>query len=164
LLSDGRQPARLWRIVTGTLAIWSAEGARRFGQRWSPPGLPAICTGTSFAVCLLEILVHANRLTPPSAARCVAAMVPDGVSYETFDAGAHPGRDDPFDISVAQTFGRDWIVQCRSALLIVPAVVTGGRDANVVVNPDHPHAARIAVGPGCRQPSTGGCSAAGRWL
>jgi RES domain-containing protein len=31
-------------------------------------------------------------------------------------------------------------------LLIVPSVVTGGRDTNVVVNPDHPHATRIAIG------------------
>jgi len=31
--------------------------------------------------------------------------------------------------------------------LVVPSVVTAGRDTNVVVNPDHPDAARIVVGP-----------------
>jgi RES domain-containing protein len=140
-------PLRLWRIVTGTHPIWSGEGARLFGQRWNPPGLAAIYTGASFAVCLVEVLVHANRLTPPSAARFVEAEVPDDVSRETFDPTRHPGWNDPLDASVAQGFGKTWIEQQRSALLIVPSVVTGGRDTNVVVNPDHPDAARIVVGP-----------------
>ncbi len=137
---------RLWRIATGIHPIWSGEGARLFGQRWNPPGLAAIYTGTSFAVCLLEVLVHANRLSPPSAARYVEAGVPDDVSREKFDAALHAGWDDPFDTAAAQAFGRAWIEEGRSALLMVPALVTGGLDTNIVVNPDHPDAARITVG------------------
>ena len=109
--------------------------------------MPTIYAGTSFAVCLVEVLVHANRKTPPTAARYVEAVVPDDVSRETFDPDSHSGWDDPLDSSIAQAFGRAWIEERRSALLIVPSVVTGGRDTNVVVNPDHPEAARILVGP-----------------
>lgn len=75
------------------------------------------------------------------------AVVPDDVSREAFDPGSHAGWDDPLDTSVAQAFGKAWIQERRSALLIVPSVVTAGRDANVVVNPDHPDAARVSVGP-----------------
>ena len=140
-------PLRLWRIVTGPHPVWSGEGARLFGQRWNPAGMTTIYAGTSFAVCLVEILVHANRKSPPSAARFVEAVAPDDVSRETFGPGAHPGWNDLDDLSVAQAFGRAWIQGRRSALLFVPSVVTGGRDTNAVVNPDHPDAARIAVGP-----------------
>jgi RES domain-containing protein len=140
-------PLRLWRIATGGHAVWSGEGAQLFGQRWNPPGLPAIYAGTSFAICLVEILVHANRKSPPSAARFVEALVLDDVSREAFDPAWRPGWDDPYNMSVAQAFGRDWIERRRSALLVVPSVVTAGRDDNVVVNPDHPDAARIWVGP-----------------
>ena len=91
--------------------------------------------------------MHANRRTPPSAARFVEAIVPDGVSREVFDPVAFPGWDDPHDPAIAQAFGRAWIEERRSALLLVPSVVTAGRDTNAVVNPDHPDAARIAVGP-----------------
>ena len=140
-------PLRLFRMVTGPHPIWSGEGARLFGQRWNPPGLPAIYTGTTFAICLVEILVHANRKSAPSAARFVEADVPDDVSRELFDPGSHLGWDDPTDLSVAQAFGRVWIEEQRSALLLVPSVVTAGRDTNVVVNPNHPDAARISVGP-----------------
>ena len=138
---------RLWRIVTGSHPVWSGEGARLYGQRWNPPGLPAIYTGTSFAVSLIELLVHANRKSPPSGARFVEADVPDDVSRERLNPGSLPGWDDPHDTSIAQAFGRDWIQSRRSALLIVPSVVTAGRDANVVVNPEHADAARISVGP-----------------
>lgn len=139
-------PLRLWRITTGPHPIWSGEGARRFGQRWNPPGLPAIYAGTSFALCLIEILVHANRRTPPSAARYVEATIPAGLSRESFPAADHPGWNDPHDTSIAQAYGRSWLRERRSALLLVPSVVTGGLDTNVVVNPDHPDATLIEVG------------------
>jgi RES domain-containing protein len=109
--------------------------------------LSAIYSGTSFAVCLVEILVHANRKSPPSAARFVEAVAPDDVSREAFIPAAHPGWDNLHDLTVAQAFGRDWIQSRRSALLIVPSIVTAGHDTNVVVNPDHPDAERISVGP-----------------
>lgn len=90
--------------------------------------------------------MHANRRTPPSAARYVEAIVPDDVSREVFDPASLPGWDSPRDTSIAQAFGRAWIEERRSALLLVPSVVTGGRDTNAVVNPDHPDTARIVVG------------------
>jgi RES domain-containing protein len=74
-------------------------------------------------------------------------VVPDDVSRETFDPLLHIGWDNPLDVTIAQAFGKDWIEGRRSALLIVPSVVTAGRDGNVVVNPDHPDAARISAGP-----------------
>ena len=138
---------RLFRIVTGPHPIWSGEGARLFGQRWNPPGLPAIYTGTSFAVCLVEMLVHSNRKTPPSAARFVEATAPAEVSREVFDPAAHPGWNDPPDVRVAQAFGKAWLQERRSALLLVPSVVTWGLDGNAVVNPDHADAAGIIIGP-----------------
>jgi RES domain-containing protein len=138
---------RLWRIVTGPHPVWSGEGARLYGQRWNPPGLPAIYTGTSFAICLIALLVHANRKSPPSGARFVEAEVPDDVSRELFASASLPGWDDPHDVAIAQAFGRDWIESRRSALLIVPSVVTARHDSNVAVNPEHADAARISVGP-----------------
>lgn len=98
-------------------------------------------------MCLVEILVHANRKAPPSAARFVEAVVPEDVSREIVDPSSLAGWDDPRDTSVAQAFGKVWIEERRSALLLVPSVVTAGRDTNVVVNPNHPDAARIRVGP-----------------
>jgi len=107
--------------------------------------LPAIYTGTSFAVALLEILVHANRLRPPSAARFVRAIVPDDIVAERLSVDHLPGWDRLDDLSVAQDYGSDWLTERRSAVLVVPSVITGGLDTNAIVNPDHPDAARIMV-------------------
>jgi hypothetical protein len=41
---------------------------------------------------------------------------------------------------------RERIAARRSALVLGPSVITGGRDGNVVVNPEHPDAAQIVVG------------------
>lgn len=98
-------------------------------------------------MCLVEVLVHANRRTPPSGARYVEAVVPEDVSREVTARDRLAGWDDPFDVSVAQAFGAAWLRERRSAVLIVPSVVTGGLDWNAVVNPDHPEAAAITVGP-----------------
>ncbi len=138
---------RLWRIVTGPHPIWSGEGARLFGQRWNPPGQPAIYAGTSFAVCLVEILVHSNRRMPPSAARFIEASVPDNVSREILGPASLSGWDDPRNTTVAQAFGRVWLRERRSAVLLVPSIVTAGHDTNAVVNPEHPDAVHIEVGP-----------------
>ena len=140
-------PLYLWRITTGPHPIWSGEGAARFGQRWNPPGLPAIYTASSFALALLEILVHANRKTPPSAARHVQATIPPDIACETFNPASHPGWDNPHDPTIAQQFGRQWLTERRTALLLVPSVVTAGLDTNAVMNPEHPDAARITLSP-----------------
>lgn len=136
---------RLWRIVTGPHPVWSGEGARLFGSRWNALGQPAIYAGTSFAICLLEVLVHANRKSAPSAARFVEVLVPDDVSRERFDARANPGWDNPHLVLIAQAFGSKWLASGRSALLIVPSVVTAGRDDNVVLNPQHPGAEKLSI-------------------
>lgn len=73
--------------------------------------------------------------------------MPEAVSRKVFGPARHTGWNDLGDPSLAQAFGRTWLQERRSALLVVPSVVTGGRDSNVLVNPDHPDVTRIAVGP-----------------
>lgn len=143
--SSCSMPLKLWRIVTGPHPIWSGEGARRVGGRWNPAGAPVIYAGTSFALCLVEILVHANRKTPPSAARFIEALVPDDVSRETFQPAKHPGWDDLDNLQISQAFGRTWLAERRSSILLVPSVVTNGRDTSAVINPAHPDAEKIVV-------------------
>ena len=68
---------RLWRIAGAAHPVWSGEGARIYGARWNPPGVPAIYTGTSYAIAMLETLVHANMSVPPRRLLYVHADVDD---------------------------------------------------------------------------------------
>lgn len=50
------------------------------------------------------------------------------------------------DPAIACDHGRAWLVEGRSAVLLVPSAATGGPDLNAAVNPRHPDASRITVG------------------
>jgi RES domain-containing protein len=44
----------------------SGEGARRYGGRFNPPGIPAVYTSQSIALAVLEILVHVDKSEVPT--------------------------------------------------------------------------------------------------
>ena len=54
----------------------------------------------------------------------------------------------PFDSSPPATrrFGHDWYVERRSAILLVPPVVTR-MERNLIINADHPEFPRLQAGP-----------------
>lgn len=135
---------RIWRIVTGSHAVWSGEGARIWGGRWNPAGVPAIYGATSFSGAIVEVLVHANTGRMPANARYVVADVPADVVVEALDSAALPGWQDA-EPDASRAAGAAWLRSARSAVLLVPSVVSAGLDSNAVVNPLHPDAARITV-------------------
>ncbi len=126
---------RLWRIAGVSHPVWSGEGARIYGSRWNPPGLPAIYAGTSYAIAMLEILVHANMSVPPRRLNYVQADV-DEAAVE---------RAEVLGWEAAQAFGGAWLRERRNLVLLVPSIVTCGLDWNAVINPLHPSFSRIAV-------------------
>lgn len=136
---------KFWRVGAGDHPLWSGEGARLFGARWNRPNHAAIYAGSSCAICVLELLAHANSKAPPPSTRFLTASTPADMSAEIFHPQRHPGWDDLDDSSVARTFGTRWLIEQRSCVLIVPSVVTRGEDMNAVINPAHPDFARITV-------------------
>ncbi len=135
---------RLWRIGRAAHPAWSGEGARLYGARWNPRGLPAIYTGCSYAIAALESLVHANLGMLAANLVFVVADLPAAAIVERVDPGGLPGWNDE-GAAVAQAFGRAWLMERRSLVLLVPSVVTQGLDWNAVVNPLHPDFGAIAV-------------------
>lgn len=55
-----------YRVVRRPYAGLSGEGARRYGGRFNPPGIPAVYTSQSIALAVLEILVHIDKSEVPS--------------------------------------------------------------------------------------------------
>jgi RES domain-containing protein len=53
-----------YRVVRRPYAGLTGEGARRYGGRYSPPGIPAVYTSQSIGV--LEILVHIDNSEVPA--------------------------------------------------------------------------------------------------
>jgi RES domain-containing protein len=133
---------RAFRIADGRFPIFDGTGARLAGGRWNSPGRPAIYAAETFAGAVLEVLVHANVGRLPRTHRWIEITIPDVVETET--AGWKTLRGwDAEDLDAARAFGDRWLEEARTAVLLVPSMVTRGRERNVLINPLHRQFARI---------------------
>lgn len=135
---------RLWRIASALYPVWSGEGARLKGGRWNQPGTPAIYAATSYALAVLEVLVHGNVGRVPRGFRYVVAEVPDDTRVDRVAEDAVPGWNALPPLS-SRAFGDAWLRGRQGLVLLVPSAVTDGLDLNAIVNPLHPDFARLAV-------------------
>ena len=135
---------RMYRIADSRHPIWDGTGALLIGGRWNSPGKPVIYGSASYAGAMLEVLVHARIGKLPKTHVFVMAEIPADVAIEEMSANELPTGWDASDSRIAREAGDRWLRELRSAVLLVPSVVAR-EERNVIVNPRHPDAARIAV-------------------
>jgi RES domain-containing protein len=135
---------RIFRIADRRHPVWSGTGAMLMGGRFNSPGRPVIYGALNFAGAMLEVLVHARIGKVPKHHVWIEVEVPANVSVEQAGAEDLPAGWDAPDAQVARRFGDQWIEEGRSALLVVPSVVARA-ERNVLVNPNHPEAARLVA-------------------
>jgi RES domain-containing protein len=128
----------VWRIAPAGHPLFDGEGTRRFGSRWIPRGLRAVCASATLSLAALELLVHTDPDLVP--ARLVAAYVeiPESLEIRSIKpmelpAGwrHYPGPD------ALQALGRRWIEEAETAVLSVPSAIIP-TERNFVLNPAHP--------------------------
>lgn len=132
------------RIADRRYPLCDGKGAMLFGGRWNSPGARILYCSMNHACAVLERLAHANTLRLPRSLAWAEVAIPQGVSMEEADLAAVPGWDHPRSPS-ARAFGDEWHRSRRSAVLIVPSVVSRP-DKNVLINQDHPQFAEIRCG------------------
>jgi RES domain-containing protein len=133
-------PLRAFRIADMRRTIFDGSGAMLHGARWNSPGRRAIYASETYAGALLEILVHASGNVPPSQGY-VEIEIPAGLPIEEIAADDVPYWDAP-SFDAARAFGDRWYDERRTAVLVVPSVVTLV-ERNVVINHEHPDFAHI---------------------
>ena len=67
--------------------------------------------------------------------------------YEAAERAVASGTYGHSNQAVSQAFGDRWLVEARTAVLLVPSLVTQGREHNILLNPAHPDFARITHTP-----------------
>lgn len=128
-----------FRLCKSGYPAASGEGAKRFGGRWNPVGVPAVYAAQSRALCILERLVHLARL--PHDEAFTKIHIPTGIAAATLRPSQLPaGWDNSVEIRQTQTMGADLLRQ--SAVVRVPSVVVPGEWC-FVFNPEHPDFASI---------------------
>jgi RES domain-containing protein len=139
------QAWQAWRIADGRFDVFSPVGASMVGGRWNSPGLGVIYASRSCAGAMLERLAHAGIGRMPGTHVAIEITVAGDVQVERHDESSLPVGWDHADLRVARAFGDAWVRERRTAVLVVLSVVAR-REANVLLNPQHPDFRRISAG------------------
>jgi RES domain-containing protein len=137
--------ARFYRIVQ---AAWAAsamtgEGARRFGGRWNPPGMPAVYLADSRALAALEIIVHAPCEVTALAWKMIEVEVPDDW-IETVDQCALPADWRALPSSPgARLHGQHCLLSGVLGFRLPSVVIP--EEFTLLLNPLHPDAGKLRV-------------------
>ena len=138
---------RVWRIASAPHAACDGEGARLYGSRWTPRGIPAVFTSATLSLAALERFVHTDPDLEPPDLVAIAIDIGDRVAIESIDVKMLPTnwREFPPPAALAG-FGDRWFRSSGSAVLSVPSVVVP-HERNFILNPIHREFARLSIAP-----------------
>lgn len=134
---------RAFRIVSSRYPHFDGTGTYRWGSRWISPGCWVVHASESYALAVLENLVHwQTGVLPPTLSsveieipRDVAQSVPEAADMTTWP---------PVDYVECRAIGDAWYERADNAVLWVPSVVSP-YESNVLFNQRHPDFARLLI-------------------
>jgi len=142
---------QVWRICGQKFAAdaFSGEGPRLFSGRWNPKGVPMVYTSAHLSLAAMEVFVHLEIRTEPDDLMAVSAVLP--VHEPTLLLQGEklvkelPSNWRSLENAILQRIGANWVNTRTSLALMVPSAVIDS-EWNVLINPQHPDAARIEIG------------------
>ena len=133
-----------YRIVSSRYPPFDGAGAYRWGSRWVSPGRQVVHAAETYALAVLENLVHWQSGTLPRDLVCVQIAIPGDVAQELADE-VDPALLLAHDYRATRCIGDDWYDLGDTAVLWVPSVVSL-YESNVLCNQLHADFSRIVVG------------------
>lgn len=136
-----------WRIIREKHlnSAFTGEGAKVWGGRWNPIGLPAVYCAANLSLAILEIIVH---LEDDSG---IDSYVAIPVSFESKLVQSIPASKlpkawndlpiDPASVSV----GQKWLEEEKYPILKVPSIIVP-IESDFVLNPLQPAFKTIEIG------------------
>jgi len=133
----------LWRVSKH--ATLDGRGGVSASARWHSQGRPVVYLAESPAGALLEVLVHLELVPDayPPHYGLLKAEAPEDLAIRTLGATDLKGIGIG-DVILTRTLGDEWLASKSTALMRVPSVIVP-ETFNVLLNPEHPDAARIQV-------------------
>ncbi len=133
-----------YRIVRTGYPIFDGSGAARWGGRWTGQGRAVIHAAESYALAVLENLVHFNASELPPHMVVSEIHIPGNVSRQIVRRSALPDFDADTSYEACRTIGDRWHEEAKTALLIVPSRLSP-YECNILIHPGHTDAQRMAV-------------------
>ena len=138
---------RVWRIASAAHAVFDGAGARRYGSRWTPRGLPAVFTSATLSLAALERFVNTDVGLEPVDLVTIAVDIETNIAIETVDVADLPAdwRTYPAPPPFAM-IGERWLRESTFAVLSVPSVVIP-TERHFILDPTHADFVRLVINP-----------------
>lgn len=137
----------VWRLSSSRYAttMFSGEGARLYGGRWSPAGLAVVYCAESRSLALVEIMAGTDDAARLAGQEWI--LMPADIPETCLEKPARfPDEWRQYPHTPAtQAFGAEWVKARRSVALRVPSVVVPG-EFNYLLNPAHPDFKQVHIG------------------
>ena len=138
-----RRKTHAYRIVSPKYPPFDGAGTHRWGSRWVSPGSWVVHGAETYALAVLENLVHWQTSALPPNLVCVAVEIPATVKQEHLTATDAPNLSSS-DYTASRKLGDDWYERGETAVLWVPSVVSP-YECNVLFNQQHKEFGRMIV-------------------
>ena len=136
----------VWRMTTAKHAdtAFTGEGARLYGGRWNPEGIPMVYTAATQSLAILELLVQDGRMLARYV--MIPVTIPARLKIEHIELKDLPdGWREPAAREHLRGIGADWVKSGSSAVLAVPSAVVPS-EINYLLNPHHPAISKLKIG------------------
>jgi RES domain-containing protein len=137
-----------WRITRDKYIrdAFSGDGAKQYGGRWNPPGIPMVYTAQSLSLAILELIVHLEDDGDISSYVAIPVTFPPAL-VQILPESRWPEKWDSLPIAEpSRQIGKEWFDAMTSVVLQVPSSVVP-RESNFLINPVHPKFSKLKIGP-----------------
>jgi RES domain-containing protein len=135
-----------YRLTRATYAetAFDGEGAKLYGGRWNPVGVPVVYLAESLPLAALETLVHLERPRGLEAYVYFEVAFTDQLVLALAEEHLPPDWQDSPEPASTVAIGEAWLRSQASLLLRVPSVVVP-RSYNYLLNPAHPDQEQVLI-------------------
>ena len=137
-------------VYAGRDDVMSGEGAKKNGQRWNDPGVPAAYFGSSRALCALELLVHLGDVSvAPAALTMIRIELNDGCRFTDHSVPSYLPVDWRNREDLTRALGTRWLGTAYNHGFWIPSAIIP-EERNLVINPNsdiHNHVNVVIEGP-----------------
>jgi len=143
MASPPSNATRAYRIVSPQYPPFDGSGTHRWGSRWISPGRWVVHAAETYALAVLENLVHWQTSALPPDLVCVAVDIPDSLEQEELDRNEVPSLS-LGDYEKCRAIGDDWHQRAETAVLWVPSIVSP-HESNLLFNQQHADFSKIII-------------------
>ena len=134
---------RAYRIVSPKYPPFDGSGTYRQGSRWISPGRWVVHAAETYALAVLENLVHWQTSTLPPTLITVTVEVPDTIKQEKLEHADLP-TSALSDYTPYRAIGDEWYDRGETEMLWVPSTVSPV-ESNLLFNQEHVDFSLIVV-------------------